>query len=201
MIHYIRCKKWSCRKLRVLSVSLRYQLPIKTPSTYRVAEQNGFRMLTEIINDVHNRLRRYVDEINRARNKLQGSISEEHLADLQSEISNNIISHRSRTRSRLQRKFKRTCPTVTEKKPSKVVNLSSRQLNNTEITVFSRGLKYNSADAICFDFLGNPESILQGSTIPEDVCSDIRNMAASQLRNKNATHPTTADERRAIHSL
>ncbi len=113
-----------CRKLRVLPVSLRYQPPIKTPSAYRAAEQNGFRMLTEMINDAHNRLRRYADEINRTRNKLQGSISEEHLADLQSDISNNITSHRSRTRSRLQRKFKRICPTVTEKKPSKVVNLT-----------------------------------------------------------------------------
>ncbi len=74
----------------------------ETPSAYRVAEQNGFRRLTEIINDAHNRLRRYADEIDRARNKLQGSISEEHLADLQSEISNNIQLRRSRTRSRLQ---------------------------------------------------------------------------------------------------
>ncbi len=47
-----------CRKLRALPVSLRYQPPIKTPSAYRVAEQNGFRMLTEIINDAHNRLHR-----------------------------------------------------------------------------------------------------------------------------------------------
>ncbi len=63
--------------------------------------------------------------------------------------------------------------TVTEKKPSKVVTLSNRQLNNTEIAVLSRGLKYNSADANYVDFLGNLESILQGSTIPEDVCIDI----------------------------
>ncbi len=78
-----------CRKLRVLPVSLSYQPPIKTPSAYRVAEQNGFRMLTEIINDAHNRLRRNADEIDRARDKLEESISEEHLADLQCEISNN----------------------------------------------------------------------------------------------------------------
>ncbi len=57
------------------------------------------------------------------------------------------------------------------------------------------------ADANYVDVLGNLESILQGSTILEDVCSDIRNIAASQLRNKNATHPSTTDEKRAIYSL
>ncbi len=158
-------------------------------------------MLTEITNDAHNRLRRYAVEIDRARNQLQGSISEEHLADLQSEICNNITLHRSRTRSRLRRKFKRIAPTVIEKKPFKVVNLSSRQLNNIEIAVLSRGLKYNSAVANYVDVLRNLQSIVQGSTILDDVCSDITNIAASQLHNKNATQQTTTDEKRTITSL
>ncbi len=67
--------------------------------------------------------------------------------------------------------------------------------------MLSRGLKYNPADANNVDFLENLESILQGSTISEDVCSDIRNIAASQLRSKNATYTTTTNEKRAINSL
>ncbi len=59
------------------------------------------------------------------------------------------------------------------------VNLSSQQLNATEMSVLSRGLKFNSADANYIDFLSNLESILQSSTIPEEVCADIRGLAAS----------------------
>ncbi len=51
------------------------------------------------------------------------------------------------------------------------------------------------------DFLGNLESILKSSTIPEDVRTDTRSIAASPLWNKNATHPTTTHEKRAIYSL
>ncbi len=61
-----------------------------------------------------------------------------------------------------------------------------------------RGLKHNSADANYVDRLGNLKSILQRSTIPEDVRRDV---AGSQLRNKNATHPTAEDEMRVINSI
>ncbi len=60
------------------------------------------------------------------------------------------------------------------------------------------GLKHNSAGANYVDRLRNLMSILQRSTIPEDVCSDNRNTDGRQL-NVNAVHPTTTDEIRAMN--
>ncbi len=157
-------------------------------------------MLTQIINDAHNRLRRYADEIGRAKCILKSSISHEHFSALHDEIANNIAVRSSRTRSRLQRKLNQISPTA-KKNPQRVVNLSSRQLSPTESSILSRGLKFNSADANYIDFLGNLESILQSSPIPEEARADIRSIAASQLRNNNPSHPTTVEEKRAITSL
>ncbi len=88
-----------------------------------------------------------------------------------------------------------------KKNPQRVINLSSRQLSPRESSILSRGLKFNSADSNYIDFLGNLESILQSSTIPEEARADIRSIAASQLRNNKPSHPTTVEEKRAITSL
>ncbi len=70
-----------------------------------------------------------------------------------------------------------------------------------QYAALSSGLKFTSADANYIDFLGNLESILQSSPIPEEARADIRSIAASQLRNNNPNHPTTVEEKRAITSL
>ncbi len=106
----------------------------------------------------------------------------------------------SRTRSRLQRKLNQISPTA-KKNPQKVVNLCTRQLSPVETSILSRGLKFNSDDANYIDFLGNLESILQSSPLPEEARADIRSIAASQLRNNNPSHPTTVEQKRAITSL
>ncbi len=58
-----------------------------------------------------------------------------------------------------------------------------------------------ASDANCIDFIGNQESMRQSSPFPEDARSDIRSIAASQLRNIYPGHPTTIEEKRAITSL
>ncbi len=84
---------------------------------------------------------------------------------------------------------------------SEVSNQSTTQLSPTEISILSHGLKFNSADANNIDFLGNLESILQNSPIPEEAGADIRSAATSQLRNNNPSYQTTVEEKRAITSF
>ncbi len=84
-------------------------------------------------------------------------------------------------------------PTAKRSHP-KVVNLSTRHLSSTETYILSHGLKFNSSDANYIDLLRNLESILQSSPIAEEVRSDIRRIAASQLRNNYPSHPTTVQQ-------
>ncbi len=119
---------------------------VGTQQAFLVAKHNWFYMLTNIVNDAHNRLRRYVDGIDRAKYNLQSSISQEHFSALHDES--------------MHWKQNQISPTVKEK-PPRVVNLSIRQLSPTETSILLCGLKFNSADANYIDFLGNMESILQ----------------------------------------
>ncbi len=127
-------------------------------------------MLTEIINDNYNRLRRFADEIDRTVCKLQRPISEGHLANIRTEINSNITLHWSWNLSRLQRNFTRICAAIAEGKPFKVINLSSRQLKPAKTEVLERRMK----DANYSAFHDNLESILRNSSIPEEVRTSIR---------------------------
>ncbi len=84
---------------------MRTKSPVKTPSAYRRAEKNGFGMLCELINDAHNRLRRYSLELTSLQGALQAQLSPEHFAMLEEEIASQVARTHNRRRKEHSSKF------------------------------------------------------------------------------------------------
>nr|VZI31571.1 unnamed protein product [Spirometra erinaceieuropaei] len=84
---------------------------------------------------------------------------------------------------------------------TRVVNLSKRSLSPAEITLLSKGIGFNHADATPTDFLAGLESILLASNIPEDMRANIRSCATGILRQKRYQQNLPAEEAQALRSL
>ncbi len=80
-----------------------------------------------------------------------------------------LPSHMDQTAKKAQANF-----SFYKEKTLRVVTLFTRQLSITEISVLSRGLKFNFVDANYFDLLGNIESTLLNNSVSKDVRTDIR---------------------------
>nr|VZI02426.1 unnamed protein product [Spirometra erinaceieuropaei] len=81
------------------------------------------------------------------------------------------------------------------------VNLSKRSLTPAEISLLSKGLKFNHTDAAPTNFLASLESILLASAIPEDVRADIRSCASGLLQQRKRHRNLTVDEEKELRSL
>nr|VZI02843.1 unnamed protein product [Spirometra erinaceieuropaei] len=84
---------------------------------------------------------------------------------------------------------------------ARVVNLSKRSLTPAEISLLSKGLKFNHTDAAPTNFLASLESVLLASAIPEDVRADIRSCASGLLRQRKRHRNLTVDEEKGLRSL
>ncbi|BHF84727.1 hypothetical protein SprV_0902787800 [Sparganum proliferum] len=93
------------------------------------------------------------------------------------------------------------CPTDKCSMSARVVNLSKRSLTPAEISLLSKGLKFNHTDAAPTNFLASLESALLASAIPEDVRADIRSCANGLLRQRKRHRNLTVDEEKGLRSL
>nr|VZI15989.1 unnamed protein product [Spirometra erinaceieuropaei] len=93
------------------------------------------------------------------------------------------------------------CPTDKCIMSARVVNLSKRSLTPAEISLLSKGLKFNHTDAAPTNFLASLESVLLASAIPEDVRADIRSCASGLLRQRKRHRNLTIDEEKGLRSL
>ncbi|BHF57236.1 hypothetical protein SprV_0100017700 [Sparganum proliferum] len=84
---------------------------------------------------------------------------------------------------------------------ARVVNLSKRSLTPAEISLLSKGLKFNHTDAAPTNFLASLESVLLASAIPEDARADIRSCASGLLRQRKRHRNLTVDEEKGLRSL
>nr|VZH99238.1 unnamed protein product [Spirometra erinaceieuropaei] len=84
---------------------------------------------------------------------------------------------------------------------TRVVNQSKRNLSPAEITLLSKGIEFNHADATPTDFLVGLESILLASNIPEDMSANLRSCATGILRQKGYQQNLPAEEEQALRSL
>ncbi len=71
----------------------------------------------------------------------------------------------------------------------------------SESSILIRGMKFNTADADTTSFVGNLISILTHPTILEGVRSDVCNMVAGQVDQRNSSPRITPLERRAMASF
>ncbi|BHF63131.1 Bone morphoproteintic protein 1 [Sparganum proliferum] len=84
---------------------------------------------------------------------------------------------------------------------ARVVNLSKRSLTPAEISLLSKGLKFNHTDAAPTNFLASLESALLASAIPKDARADIRSCASGLLRQRKRHRNLTVDEEKGLRSL
>nr|VZI18010.1 unnamed protein product [Spirometra erinaceieuropaei] len=93
------------------------------------------------------------------------------------------------------------CPTDKCSMSARVVNLSKRSLTPAEISLLSKGLKFNHTDAAPTNFLASLESLLLVSAISADVRADIRSCASGLLRQRKRHRNLTIDEEKGLRSL
>ncbi|BHF68442.1 hypothetical protein SprV_0301147600 [Sparganum proliferum] len=84
---------------------------------------------------------------------------------------------------------------------ARVVDLSKRSQTAAEISLLSKGLKFNHTDVAPTNFLASLESVLLASAIREDVRADIRSCASGLLRQRKRHRNLTVDEAKGLRSL
>nr|VZI47262.1 unnamed protein product [Spirometra erinaceieuropaei] len=93
------------------------------------------------------------------------------------------------------------CPTDKCSMSARVVNLSKRSLTSAEISLMSKGLRFNHNDAALTNFLASLESVLLASAIPEDVRAGIRSCASVLHRQRKRRRNLTVHEEKGLRSL
>ncbi len=100
-------------------------------------------MLCELINDAHNRLRRYSLELTSLQGALQVQLSPERFTMLEEEIANQVARTHYRRRYELSSKFLNLLTPRQASRTPKVINLSQRTLDSAESSILERGMKFN----------------------------------------------------------
>nr|VZI42663.1 unnamed protein product [Spirometra erinaceieuropaei] len=148
---------------------------------------NGFRFET-IISDL--------------KNQCFSSLPEDIFEAILQRINATSTDARMKKRAELNDKLQSLlCPTDKCSMSARVVNLSKRSLTPAEISLLSKGLKFNHSDAAPTNFLASLESVLLASAIPEDVRADIRSCASDLLRQRKRHRNLTIDEEKGLRSL
>nr|VZI38236.1 unnamed protein product [Spirometra erinaceieuropaei] len=191
-----------CRDHGVLPKSLRFKPTLPNETGRFLARKYGWRVLSAIISDVHNRLHIFEAKITDLKNQCASALPEHVFEDVQQRINATTKDARLKKRLDLQEKLQSLLrPTNQGDLTTRVVNLSKRSLSPAEITLLSKGIGFNHADATPTDFLAGIESILLASNIPEDMRANIRSCATGILRQKRYQQNLPAEEAQALRSL
>nr|VZI19788.1 unnamed protein product [Spirometra erinaceieuropaei] len=191
-----------CRDHVVLPKSLRFKPTLPNETGRILARKYGWRVLSAVISDVHNRLHKFEAKITDLKNQCASVLPEHVFEDVQQRINATAKDARLKKRLDLQEKLQSLLrPTNQGNLTTRVVNLSKRSLSPAEITLLSKGIRFNHADATPTDFLAGLESILLASNIPEDMRANIRSCATGILRQKRYPQNLPAEEAQALQSL
>jgi phosphoribosyl-dephospho-CoA transferase len=77
----------SCKQLNVLPNSINYRSPIKSKLAIRTAAENGKRMLNTLITETHNRIRNYRLQINKNKQSISSTVTEQETNSLDEAIT------------------------------------------------------------------------------------------------------------------
>ncbi|BHF84027.1 hypothetical protein SprV_0902717700 [Sparganum proliferum] len=191
-----------CRDHDVLPKSLRFKPTLPNENGRFLACKYGWRVLSAIISDVHNRLRRFEAILADLKNQCASALPENVLNNVQQRINATTKDARLKKRVDLQEKLQSLLrPTNERSMTTRVVNLSKRILSPAEISLLSKGIGFNHTDATPTNFLAGLESVLLASALPEDKRADIRSCATGILRQKRRQQTLPADEAQGLQSL
>nr|VZI49701.1 unnamed protein product [Spirometra erinaceieuropaei] len=105
-------------------------------------------------------------------------------------------------RADLQKNLQSLFCTASENRMStKVVNYSKRDLTSTEISLLSKGIRFNNTDAATTDFLANLESLLLTSDVPDNMRAGIRSCATGLIRQRKNHQTLSTEEKKTLRSL
>ncbi|BHF67107.1 hypothetical protein SprV_0301013100 [Sparganum proliferum] len=191
-----------CRDHDVLPKSLRFKPTLPNETGRFLACKYGWRVLSAIISDVHNRLRRFEAILADLKNQCASALPENVFNNVQQRINATTKDARLKKRVGLQEKLQSLLrPTNERSMTTRVVNLSKRILSPAEISLLSKGIGFNHTDATPTNFLAGLESVLLASALPEDKRADIRSCATGILRRKRRQQTLPADEAQGLQSL
>ncbi|BHF61667.1 hypothetical protein SprV_0100464200 [Sparganum proliferum] len=191
-----------CRDHDVLPKSLRFKPTLPNETGRFLACKYGWRVLSAIISDVHNRLRRFEAILADLKNQCASALPENVFNNVQQRINATTKDARLKKRVDLQEKLQSLLrPTNERSMTTRVVNLSKRILSPAEISLLSKGIGFNHTDATPTNFLAGLESVLLASALPEDKRADIRSCATGILRQKRRQQTLPADEAQGLQSL
>ncbi|BHF71881.1 hypothetical protein SprV_0401494200 [Sparganum proliferum] len=191
-----------CRDHDVLPKSLRFKPTLPNETGRFLACKYGWRVLSAIISDVHNRLRRFEAILADLKNQCASVLPENVFNNVQQRINATTKDARLKKRVGLQERLQSLLrPTNERSMTTRVVNLSKRILSPAEISLLSKGIGFNHTDATPTNFLAGLESVLLASALPEDRRADIRNCATGILRQKRRQQTLPADEAQELQSL
>ncbi|BHF69652.1 hypothetical protein SprV_0301269800 [Sparganum proliferum] len=191
-----------CHDHGILPKSLRFKPTLPNETGRLLARKYGFRVLSAIISDVHHRLSRFETTISDLKNQCFSSLPEDIFEAVLQRINATTTNARRKKRDELNEKLQSLlCATDKCTISARVVNISKRSLTPAEISLLSKGLKFNHTDAAPTNFLASLESALLASAIPEDVRANIRSCASGLLRQRKRHRNLTVDEEKGLRSL
>ncbi|KER33091.1 hypothetical protein T265_12686, partial [Opisthorchis viverrini] len=131
-----------CPRQKALPRSVSYRPPLNHPKAWKLARQNGRRMIRLMITDAHSRLRKYERVLNEERGTCLRTVGPEIIEQLSEAIDRRVRHTIEKKRATLERKFYRlTKPTEHTENEAWIRNLSRRQLTAAEENVLIKGLK------------------------------------------------------------
>ena len=198
-----------CKDLQVLPPSLRIKPPVRTPKGWKLTKNVGFQFLKLRIEDTHKKIRTLTREKELALVFLRSRLTTsdlEHLETLvyeqQDEEYSRIRSVHSKKLQVLTSKSNISLPDDTVNRDKWVLNISSKPLNNTEMTALQKGTNFALAPKKIptAEIVAGIEDGISG--LPEDEKLVLRSQVSQVLQRATVPPPNLPQaELRALHNL
>ena len=194
-----------CKRSNILPKSLIIRPPIRTPSGWRTARLMGRRFLCDIIQDNHFRINKYNNLINELNLDFAQSIPD-LIEDLRTVVIRNLTSKYDHESERLTTKFQNLVGNQRRQyfNQNWVKNISSRTLNNDEIMVLGKGLKYTTINSNkdVINFIANVDNgIYRIKDLAEEEKYRLKQRVVSSITSIKNTSNLTVEDKRAIKSI
>ncbi|GAA53088.1 putative reverse transcriptase [Clonorchis sinensis] len=157
-----------CLRQNALPRSVSYRPPLNHPEAWKLARENGRRMIRLMITDAHIRLRKYARVLNEQRETCLRTVGPEIIEQLSEarRVRHTVEKKRATLERKLYRLVKPTEPTNNE---AWIMNLSRRQLTAAEENVLIKGLNFNFKDAGNPEYLASLEAAFTSSGLNEET--------------------------------
>ena len=194
-----------CKRENVIPKSLRFNPPIQTTEIINYFKTTvAKRCLRSFISNNHNRINNYVRDIEQIMHYFSEKLTPSQVTELK-EMGDRINRTKSSSeKERLKIKFedlqKRTRPPINAKA---VINLSSKTITETELSVLARGGKFALAptkkDKI--EFLATVESVIGDLRTTQAEKAQLRQSLVSSMNVNNNTINITREEKKALNNI